>query len=577
LAKPSPSGAFAQATAAFLRVHETLEVVTKPTAREKERDANAQPRTRTERRPIKTLGKYARLLDDLAALRAEEPSFHAVVFSRFDEVQCRVVQLLAQESKPGGCLYAGKALPLKIFEFNKHTQPTTRHKRIQEFQQGMDKEGGPPKVFIVTYQTAAVGITLTAASRIFLMEPMPDPAHEVQAAGRIHRLGQTKDVFIKRYAFRDSIEEATDKLHEAVRSGRIKIRDGRFPPEAHDLFRLHGPSAGLFKQRGDEHGRVIKGEGILDWQGALRRPQAKKGEPPIVLQPSSWTRQCTEEECRLCSVRRVRRGSSRWDGTGIFAYLSGGAFDQIDPPPPGHGVGHFWAVPTPPDSWQPERFGDNPLALLNVRSVRDTKKEELEKANGTSASGDGAAGAGGASGAGEADDDEEEEDEDFKSVASEQCLDCSEGETDELYSETDDDDDDDGGGASHHRTLAERRPWLSTHGFGYNSYLYGAYASTSGYDLSDEFGARLEFQMDYPECFSEETDDPTEACVQAARDALAEIAAEAKEGVEYEDDEAEATALEYAAFLEAFEPDEPEPPADADEFYRAEDEDGGGE
>lgn len=48
-------------------------------------------------------------------------------------------------------------------------------------------------------------------------------AQEVQAAGRIHRLGQTKDIFITRYAFRDSIEQATATLHEKVKSGDIKV------------------------------------------------------------------------------------------------------------------------------------------------------------------------------------------------------------------------------------------------------------------------------------------------------------------------------------------------------------------
>ena len=38
------------------------------------------------------------------------------------------------------------------------------------------------------------------------MEPCVDPAQEAQAAGRIHRLGQTKDIFIKRYCFKDSVE-----------------------------------------------------------------------------------------------------------------------------------------------------------------------------------------------------------------------------------------------------------------------------------------------------------------------------------------------------------------------------------
>ena len=101
-----------------------------------------------------------------------------------------------------------------------------------------------------------MGITLTAASRIFLMEPMLDPAVEVQAAGRIHRLGQTKDIFIKRYAFRDSIEEATNKLHERIKAGTIKMRDGTFPPEAYALFKQNGPSASLFRVRGEEKSKV---------------------------------------------------------------------------------------------------------------------------------------------------------------------------------------------------------------------------------------------------------------------------------------------------------------------------------
>ena len=46
------------------------------------------------------------------------------------------------------------------------------------------------------------GITLTAASRVYLMEPCVDPAVEAQAAGRIHRLGQDKHVLCKRLCYR---------------------------------------------------------------------------------------------------------------------------------------------------------------------------------------------------------------------------------------------------------------------------------------------------------------------------------------------------------------------------------------
>ena len=77
----------------------------------------------------------------------------------------------------------------------------------------------------------SVGITLTAATRVYLFEPAFDPATEAQAAGRIRRLGQTKDVLIKRFAYRNSLDESICKLHEAVKRGDVKIVDGQIPGE----------------------------------------------------------------------------------------------------------------------------------------------------------------------------------------------------------------------------------------------------------------------------------------------------------------------------------------------------------
>ena len=74
------------------------------------------------------------------------------------------------------------------------TPATSRHNKIHEFQHG--KASGA-YVFVVTVQTAAVSVIPTAATRVYLMEPCLDPSMEVQAAGRIHRLGQTKDVLVK--------------------------------------------------------------------------------------------------------------------------------------------------------------------------------------------------------------------------------------------------------------------------------------------------------------------------------------------------------------------------------------------
>ncbi|KAJ1623947.1 hypothetical protein T492DRAFT_567299, partial [Pavlovales sp. CCMP2436] len=52
------------------------------------------------------------------------------------------------------------------------------------------------KVFVITLRAGAMGITLTAADAVFLTEPCLDPATELQAAGRINRLGQSREVSI---------------------------------------------------------------------------------------------------------------------------------------------------------------------------------------------------------------------------------------------------------------------------------------------------------------------------------------------------------------------------------------------
>mmetsp|Transcript_22612 Transcript_22612/g.39703 ORF Transcript_22612/g.39703 Transcript_22612/m.39703 type:complete len:194 (-) Transcript_22612:193-774(-) len=50
------------------------------------------------------------------------------------------------------------------------------------------------------------GINLTQANKVFLMEPSFNPALEAQAIGRVHRLGQKRDVEIIRLVISDSFE-----------------------------------------------------------------------------------------------------------------------------------------------------------------------------------------------------------------------------------------------------------------------------------------------------------------------------------------------------------------------------------
>ena len=57
----------------------------------------------------------------------------------------------------------------------------------------------PTTVFLLSMRSGAVGINLTAANHVFLMEPAFNPALEDQAVGRAHRMGQTRPVTVKKF------------------------------------------------------------------------------------------------------------------------------------------------------------------------------------------------------------------------------------------------------------------------------------------------------------------------------------------------------------------------------------------
>lgn len=56
----------------------------------------------------------------------------------------------------------------------------------------------PTTVFLLSVRSGAVGINLTAASHVFLLEPCLNPALEDQAIGRAWRMGQKREVVVKR-------------------------------------------------------------------------------------------------------------------------------------------------------------------------------------------------------------------------------------------------------------------------------------------------------------------------------------------------------------------------------------------
>lgn len=85
------------------------------------------------------------------------------------------------------------------------------------------------RLFLVSLKAGGVGLNLTAAEYVFLLDPWWNPAVEAQAVDRAHRIGQTKPVFAYRLIARGTVEEKVLALQQSKRelADAILGGDGR--------------------------------------------------------------------------------------------------------------------------------------------------------------------------------------------------------------------------------------------------------------------------------------------------------------------------------------------------------------
>ncbi|KIG16960.1 hypothetical protein DB30_03944 [Enhygromyxa salina] len=75
---------------------------------------------------------------------------------------------------------------------------------------------GPP-VMLLSLKAGGIGLNLTAADNVFLLDPWWNPAVEDQAADRAHRIGQDKPVLVHRLIATDTVEERILSLQDRKR------------------------------------------------------------------------------------------------------------------------------------------------------------------------------------------------------------------------------------------------------------------------------------------------------------------------------------------------------------------------
>ena len=73
------------------------------------------------------------------------------------------------------------------------------------------------KLFLISLKAGGVGLNLTAAEYVFLLDPWWNPAVEAQAIDRAHRIGQTRQVFAYRLIAKDTVEDKVLQLQNTKR------------------------------------------------------------------------------------------------------------------------------------------------------------------------------------------------------------------------------------------------------------------------------------------------------------------------------------------------------------------------
>lgn len=143
------------------------------------------------------------------------------------------------------------------------------------------------------------------------------------------------------------------------------MRDGVFPKEAIKLMSQAG-AALPHDFTGPVFDRTMEVERV-EYHPCHSNQSAKFSND------NSWTRECQEQACACCGLRRIVKGSSKWSGTGIYAYLND--LGVAEPPfqPNGWDIDRkerahasYWErVPPPPVDWMPTHFA--PFELCSSR------------------------------------------------------------------------------------------------------------------------------------------------------------------------------------------------------------------
>ncbi|GAB1606975.1 E3 ubiquitin-protein ligase SHPRH-like, partial [Argonauta hians] len=130
--------------------------------------------------------KVTAIVQCLLKIQQKDPLAKSLIFSTWSSVLEIVGQALTENGIQYVNLRSGKQSQTNLFSFKSHPGVT---------------------VLLLPVHTGCNGLNLVEAQYVILTEPILNPAQELQAIGRVHRIGQTRPTEVHRFFIKATIEE----------------------------------------------------------------------------------------------------------------------------------------------------------------------------------------------------------------------------------------------------------------------------------------------------------------------------------------------------------------------------------
>ena len=156
-------------------------------------DAGMRPSYDLDHRPSTKIRHLLRIL------HVEAPKHKIIVFSQFTSM----LDLIQPHIASSG---------LRFVRYDGSMRPDAREASLNSL-----RNDTKTRVLLCSLKCGSLGLNLTAASRVVIVEPFWNPFVEEQAIDRVHRLNQTVDVKVFRLTVRNTVEERIIELQEKKR------------------------------------------------------------------------------------------------------------------------------------------------------------------------------------------------------------------------------------------------------------------------------------------------------------------------------------------------------------------------